>query len=452
MRHRPRIVLFLGILIGLGIFIAPAAADGPLRVATFRVDVTPPAGYLIHWHKPLVTVETPLLAKGIVLDDGAKRCVVCALDWCLLSNSGYRQFRKNIATAVGTDPSHVAVQCVHAHTAPRLEPDVQKILVEAGVPYRYFEPEWFEAVNAKMAAAVKAAVERLKPVDSVGIGGAKVERVASSRRIITPDGKFHGRMSGTTNPKLQALPEGRIDPVLSTITLARDGKPQARLHYYATHPQTFYGDGRASYDMPGFARERLEEEEGVFQIYFTGCAGDIAMGKYNDRSREARGELTKRLLRGMEDAVAATEFTPVDRFEWRTVPITLPPRSDEGHTVADYWKKLKSPNLKRLGWLRPARQLAYAGRSTVPIDLTCLEIGPARILHLPGEPFVEYQLFAKQTLPDAFVAVAALGDWSPGYICTEQAFSEGGYEPGASNVAPESEKPLKAAIRRVLGE
>ena len=302
-----------------------------------------------------------------------------------------------------------------------------------------------------MAGAVKDALERMQPVDSVGIGSAKVDRVASSRRIFTPDGKFHGRMSGTTNPKLQALPEGLIDPVLSTITLARDQKPLVRLHYYATHPQTFYGDGRASYDMPGFARERLEEEEGVFQIYFTGCAGNIAMGKYNDRSRTARDALTKRLLQGMEDAIAATEFAPVDEFRWRSVAVTLPPRADDENRKAANWAKLKNPEMKRLGWLRPARQLAYSQRSKIPIDVTCLEIGPARVLHLPGEPFVEYQLFAKELLPDAFVAVAALGDWSPGYICTEKAFSEGGYEPGASNVVPEAEKPLKEAIREVVG-
>ncbi len=35
-------------------------------------------------------------------------------------------------------------------------------------------------------------------------------------------------------------------------------------------------------DVPGFARERLQEKEPVFQVYFTGCAGDVVMGKCND--------------------------------------------------------------------------------------------------------------------------------------------------------------------------
>ncbi len=51
----------------------------------------------------------------------------------------------------------------------------------------------------------------------------------------------------------------------------------------------------------------------------------------------------------------------------------------------------------------------------------------------------------------AFVAVAGYGDWGPGYICTEQAFSEGGYEPRTSMAAPHGETVLKKTIRQVLG-
>ena len=36
--------------------------------------------------------------------------------------------------------------------------------------------------------------------------------------------------------------------MLRTITLASDGRPLVRLHYYATHPQTFCCDGRVSGD------------------------------------------------------------------------------------------------------------------------------------------------------------------------------------------------------------
>jgi hypothetical protein len=72
-------------------------------------------------------------------------------------------------------------------------------------------------------------------------------------------------------------------------------------------------------------------------------------------------------------------------------------------------------------------------------------------VHLPGEPFVEYQLFAQSVLPDEFVAVAGYGEGGTGYICTEKAFAEGGYEPTASFVGPPTETVLKDAIREVMG-
>src|SRR5271167_4767265 len=68
-----------------------------LPVATFRCDVTPPLGYLTYppTFKPLEKIEHPLLAKGIVLDDGQRRYVLCAIDWCTLCNSTYDLFRRN---------------------------------------------------------------------------------------------------------------------------------------------------------------------------------------------------------------------------------------------------------------------------------------------------------------------------------------------------------------------
>ena len=85
------------------------------------------------------------------------------------------------------------------------------------------------------------------------------------------------------------------------------------------------------------------------------------------------------------------------------------------------------------------------------IDIGCLSVGRARILHMPGELFVEYQLAAKAERKDLFVAMAAYGDYGPGYICTDIAYKEGGYEAGpASGVAPGSEKVLMTAIKKLL--
>lgn len=429
------------------------ADDRPLRVATFRCDVTPPpGGHPLIWVTPVETVEDPLLAKGIVIDDGRRRYVLCAVDWCGLCNSSHLLFRRKIASAAGTDVSRVAVHCVHQHTAPYTDGDAQRLLDKQDGPPKYVDFKFLDQLTDRLAAAVKDATGRLRPFDQIGTGQAKVERVASTRRIPTEGGKVISRMSSCTDPKLRAMTEGRIDPMLKTITLARSGKPLVRMHYYATHPQSFYGDPRACSDVPGFARERLERKEGVFQIYFTGCAGDVAMGKYNDRTPGARTELTDRLYAGMAASAASTKLVPAGEIRWRTSPLLLRPRTDAGYTPDDNRATMSDPRKDAVARIRAATRVAFVERIDTPFQLSVVQIGRTRIVHLPGECMVEFQLFAQKLRPEGFVAVAAYGDLGPGYICTEASFPEGGYEPTASRGDPTSEAALKAAIRRLLDD
>jgi hypothetical protein len=101
-----------------------------------------------------------------------------------------------------------------------------------------------------------------------------------------------------------------------------------------------------------------------------------------------------------------------------------------------------------------ARNIAWIRRCMLgePIDFSCLRVGPAYIVHLPGESFVEYQLAAAEMRPDAFVCVAAYGEYGSGYIGTAAAYDQGGYEdsPRASKVAPEVEDVLLPAIKKLL--
>jgi hypothetical protein len=430
-----------------------AGAAETLRVATFRCDVTPPLGTPIYsGYQPLAEVEHPLLAKGIVLEDGARRYVLCAIDWCEICNGTHALFRRKMAEAAGTEPAHVAVHTIHQHTAPMGDADAMRLLERIEDPPPHPDPAFFDGAAERVARALAESVRKLEPFDAIGLGQAKVERVASSRRVKGDDGKILVRWSRCTDPALRAMPEGKIDPWLKTVTLARGDKPMVRLHYYATHPQSFYGDPRASYDFPGMAREGLEAEEKVFQVYFNGCGGDITAGKYNDGSREARTGLAERLLQGMKAAIAATRFQPVEAITWRTAPLKLAPRADAGYIEEDYRARMLNAGASpAVRIYRGAMPLALLARRETPIELSSLALGDLRLLHLPGESMIDFQFFAQELLPSRFVAVAAYGDCGCGYICTEAAFEEGGYEPTDSFVTPQSEAALKATIREVLG-
>jgi hypothetical protein len=117
--------------------------------------------------------------------------------------------------------------------------------------------------------------------------------------------------------------------------------------------------------------------------------------------------------------------------------------------------KLNDPTQKQTDRLRAARDLTFLRRTHGghQILLTCLQLGQARVLHMPGELFIEYQLAAQQMRPELFIAMAAYGDFGPGYIGTEIAYSQGGYETGiVSRVGPSVESILLRGIEKLLSE
>ena len=234
----------------------------------------------------------------------------------------------------GTEPTFVAVQCLHQHNAPIVDERGQQLISATKQPLPLADLESFHDAVNRLADAVAESVKHFQDCDGLSVGQAKVDRVASSRRIPNGDGTVQVRFSSAAEAELRALPEGLIDPELRTITFMAGERPLARLHYYATHPQSYYGDGRASSEFPGLARDRLEREEGVPQIYFTGCAGNVAAGKYNDGSPRARVELTERLLQGMRAAIAASRPRPIGQVGWRTVDVMFKPRDDARYGAA----------------------------------------------------------------------------------------------------------------------
>ncbi|MGA2621558.1 MAG: hypothetical protein ABSF26_28480 [Thermoguttaceae bacterium] len=431
-----------------------AAAE--LRLATFRCDVTPPLGFLTYPSlAPLETIEHPLLAKGIVLEDGPRRYVLCAIDWCALCNSTYDLFRRKVAEGAGTDPTRVALHTVHQHTAPLADNDAYRLLLQTKTPPACPDLEFFDKTADRLGAAVKQSLGRLQPLDRIGAGAGRVERVASTRRLIDKDGKVHHPRFSLVKGKdlpLRDEPEGLVDPLLKTVTLAHGDKPLVRLHYYASHPQSYYRDPRVTYDFPGMAREELEKKESVFQVYFTGCAGDITVGKYNDGTPATRDKFARRLLAGMEAAIAATRWAPAESIRWRSSKVKLPLYAGPKRTLDENRARMADPKADAGQRLELGAMLvAFAERIDRPLALSSLQIGRVHILDLPGECLVDYQLFAQRAAAGQFVAVAAYGDLGPGYICTDKAFQEGGYEPTDTAVGPGSEPLLKAAIEKLLG-
>ena len=94
------------------------------------------------------------------------------------------------------------------------------------------------------------------------------------------------------------------------------------------------------------------------------------------------------------------------------------------------------------------QERARAGR---PIDLPVLELGPAVLVLLPGEAYVEYQLLAQRLRPDAFVMALGYGESATGYIPTGLQIAEDDENLGAWYwVSASAEQVLSDGLRDAL--
>ena len=434
---------------------SPLSETESLWIGTFNVDATPAIGSPVAY-APARSITDPLSARGIVLLSEDKPIVLCAVDWLGIANGAHDAWREALAEAAGTSADRVAVHTLHQHDGIRCDFTTEAILEEQGIAEQSFAREFDEQVIERTAAAVREAVAAGRPVTHIGIGQAKVEKVASNRRILGPDGKVKiVRYTSSRNEEAIAAPEGVIDPYLRLLSFWNEETPIASLTYYATHPQSYYGDGDVTAEFPGIARAMREQAlPGAAHIHFNGAGGNVAAGKYNDGSPERRPILAQRMADGMRAAWESIQKSPIGAkdLEWRVQPVKLPPAS---HMVpANLRAIVQDKGREHRERLSAASHLAWARRSREgrQIDLTALRLGDVYVLHMPGELFVEYQLAAQKMKPGGTVLMAAYGDYGPGYIGTEIAYGQGGYETSerASRVAPEVEPVLMEAMRTLL--
>ncbi len=351
------------------VFTSADALAVDLRVATFKVDVTPPPGSPLcdALVPPATGVNDPLSARGIVLQaDDQKPVVLVAVDWVGIGNEGHDAWCQAIADACKTPVDRVCVQSLHQHDAPGCDYSAEKIAAGAGLPNQLFPVEYSRDAIKRVAAAAAEAPNHLEKVTQVGYGKGVVKKIASNRRILGPDGKvkYVRYTAGAKDPKMRKAPEGTIDPFVRLVSFWNGDHPIAVLSYYATHPQSYYYTGKCSADFVGMGRDEAQAaEKAGLHIHFNGAGGNIGAGKYNDGSHEMRPILAHRLAEGMKRAWNATQKIDTSKltFDWATRKVKLP--LAEWYNEKEEESLLHSEKAQPLARLRAARNIAWAHRA-----------------------------------------------------------------------------------------
>lgn len=429
------------------------AENEGLKISVFDVDATPPVGSNLTYQTMKNSWDLGLRAKGIVLLGAGNPIVLCVIDWIGIANESQDVFKQAIAEAAGTIPNRVVIHTVHQHDAPICDFTAEKILKENNIPLGCFDGTFARKLIERLQKSILASLNDVIEVTDIALGSADVVEVASNRRIYKKDGRIVSmRGSSCKDSLMRSMPEGLVDPEVSLVSFWNEDQPLAVLSFYATHPQSYYLTQIANPDFPGIARfMRQLAVPDALHIHFNGAGGNIAAGKYNDGSHENRLILAERLADGMKRAWENSKRKRItsNQINWNTYSVALPPA--EG--LDEIEKKMRDKenwfnyylanSMGKLGWLKRHQ----AGKT---IDLGCLSLGEVRLLFMPGELFVEYQLAAKAMRPDLFVAMAAYGDYGPFYIGTKEAYDQGGYEINASPVTSDAESIIMMGIRELL--
>jgi len=398
-------------VIGLFALCATAHAAG-LRAAAVRVDITPPPGQEL-WGfenrtKPATGMLDPLYARVLVLEAGAKRLGLVALD---LGRPFGPASLDQLRTAASRDGiSCLLVSASHTHAAPIVQNE-----------YKDGPPEWERTALARIGDALKQDTAKLADARiGTGYGTAYI---GHNRLKVNENGTVSWFEINQTQ-----IPTAPVDPTVSVLRIdGADGHPIAVLVNYSCHPVVFGSDNlQYSADYPAVTTHVIDDAFGGEPVAFflQGAPGDINPYYAVTPLKQdpvARREWTGRTLGDEAARVAKRIHTEADPnasidFVEETLPMHI--RWDiEGFKMG----------LKR--FLGDAYD-RYASRITPDLHLpmtTVLIDKRIALMTMPGEPFVNFQMNWRQRcpVPDAFFLGYTNGYF--GYFPTIRAATLGGY-------------------------
>ncbi|NPV06980.1 MAG: hypothetical protein HPY83_03320 [Anaerolineae bacterium] len=406
---------------------------------------TPLGGYLGRPQFRAVGIHDPLFAKAVALEDGERRALVYSLDLLGLTQHRAERIAGAVARACGLAPDQVLMACTHTHSGPNTLP-------LRGIPD--VEESYFDYLTAQMIVAGRAALRGLRPVTLL-VGQGRSD-VAANRRAGTGE-----------SINLRENPSGVYDDTLLTLRFleADSERTLGVISIYGCH-LTALGPGNmlVSAEWAGLAMGALEEELGCPCVFLNG-----AFGNTNPRGRDETWSRTEEIAETFrQDCLAALAGArPEPGLPVGTAPVVvhlpLAPLATEEEAagiIREAEAALAAPADEvtrrvaevRLSYARAVQACRAAGTAVEWRDarLMGLRVGPVAFIGMPGEVFAEYGLWLRRESPFRYTMVLGNVGYETGYLPTQQAFAEGGYEP--NSFVYFSEQGYSGGIEGVLME
>ncbi len=455
--------------------------DTPQTICRFgiaRRDITPPVGmYHRMWgaaiHDRSTGIHRPLTATAMALQplaDETLRCVLIAIDHCLLMGPEMTRLKERVSQAASLPPRDLVVTFSHTHGAGLLDLDRHQLPGgEMMIPY-------MEELIEKVTDAVLDALNSMQD--------ATIAYAAGSCSLAAHRDFWDEERSGFVcgfNPHQAAD---------RTVWLARvsDAKdePLATLVNYACHPTTLaWKNTQISPDYPGAMREVLERATGVPCVFLQGASGDLgprigfvgdpAVAVTNGRQlgyaalsalESLPPPATRMRYRGPVESGATlgewcheplgeTERVKKSRWRSRSWKVGLPYRQDldssdgskselagleEAEKQAqDKGDPVKAQELRaRAERARRRRaRLSQLPAGEYPYRIVLWQLGDAFWLSIEGEPYSLLQQELRRRFPQTPILVTTLIEgWLPGYLPPRDLYGKGIYQESIALLEP----------------
>jgi len=437
------------------------AAPSILYAGAAVADITPTTSQFLygypHVRRFSTGVHDPLLSSALCLKNGDTTILFIANDIIWVPRPMVQGVRRIIRKRTGIPESNILISATHTHSGPIT---LKMISNESDSAVPDPDPEYLKQLQEKLIAAGVHAHANLEPAE-IGLSTADGSAVGTNRR----DSK------GPADPNV---------PVMLVRSI-HTNKPLACMLVCSMHPTVLHEDSTLiSGDFPGMTRQYLQQTlvgKDCPVLHHTGPAGNQSP-RHVTRSNtfEEAKRLGELLGKSIAGAILNIRFSSNLDLRVRQDFLSLPRRTFPSVEEASVRLKNAWETLQRLrnqnaapGQIRTAevdwfgaeetltlaqaeadRRLDRAAAECMPAEIQILSAGPWNFAGWNGEIFIEYALQVKQRSPDTFVISLANGELQ-GYIVTEEAAREGGYEASNAMFSHESGALFVKKTLQMLG-
>lgn len=429
-----------------------------IKAGFARLDVTPPLGTELagYFEKRYAKgVLDPVELNALAFGNGRDTALLIACDFTGMNYPCGKELRERISRCTGVPAAHVMLCTLHQHTSFRVGDFMHAVpaMKDDGflnVLYRKFEDVAQMAV-ADMSEALLGSAQRDALVP-----------LSFTRRYRLADGTV------ATNPSSKGpRPVERCDKSDNAVRLLRfkrEGKKDIALVSFSTHADVI-GGTRVSADWPGFVRRFTEENmTDTHCICIVGAQGDSNHVDFlkpsTDRFPEGSGYAHSRY---MGRVIAQT----VQEMWENTVPHTADAvfggielvynqtntageeHFEECRALYDQYERGEIPVCPRHPYVRRIAHLRGAPiYQTVPV--TVLGLGDVALVGFGGEAFTAYTYAVERLAVNKTAFCVTMANGNEGYLVTDDAFLEGGYEVTNTNFTVGIQRDCIAAAEKLL--